>query len=126
MRHAAAGVISATNRLQKLLTAKDKKQCILDMAAANEIDLALIQLLQQNIDGARAAGREDVAGASSPHLYVLKFASSVAHLDASMVTSWLWWTVAATPIAQHLRSPDQRRIPVVQCAELLYVSLTVL
>ena len=62
-----AGVISATNRLQKLLTAKDKKQCILDMAAANEIDLALIQLLQQNIDGARAAGREDVAGAATSH-----------------------------------------------------------
>jgi hypothetical protein len=59
--------MTATSRLQKLLTSKDKKQCILDMAAANEIDLALIQLLQQNIDGATAAGREDVAGVLLPH-----------------------------------------------------------
>lgn len=55
------GIVSATERLKRLLTAPDKKQCILDMAAANEIDVALISLLQQNIDGAEAAGQAQAA-----------------------------------------------------------------
>ncbi|GLI61874.1 hypothetical protein VaNZ11_004384 [Volvox africanus] len=46
---------SATDRLKKLLTSKDKKETILEMAAANEIDQALVDLLQQNIDAAKAA-----------------------------------------------------------------------
>jgi hypothetical protein len=79
--------MSATNRLQKLLTSKDKKQCILNMAAANEIDLALIQLLQQNIDGAKSAGREDVAGmrfiSASPR-------GDTAHCTALVTQPRLW------------------------------------
>jgi hypothetical protein len=43
------------------LTAKDKRQEILNMAAANEIDNALLQLLQQNIDSATAAKQADAA-----------------------------------------------------------------
>jgi hypothetical protein len=34
-------------RMKKLLSSQDKKQCISDMAAANEIDVALIDLLEQ-------------------------------------------------------------------------------
>jgi hypothetical protein len=44
---AVASNISAVERMKKLLTSPDKKQCISDMAAANEIDVALIDLLQQ-------------------------------------------------------------------------------
>lgn len=58
---ARAGILSATDRLKKLLSARDKKEVILEMAAANEIDFALIQLLQQNIDGALAAKQPDAA-----------------------------------------------------------------
>ena len=36
-------------RMTKLLAAKDKKQMILDMAAANEIDQSLMDLLASNI-----------------------------------------------------------------------------
>ena len=32
-----------------------------DMAAANEIDVPLLELLQQNADAARAAGQEEPA-----------------------------------------------------------------
>ncbi|GLC35461.1 hypothetical protein PLESTB_000204700 [Pleodorina starrii] len=46
---------SAADRLKKLLTSRDKKETILEMAAANEIDQALVDLLQQNIDAAKAA-----------------------------------------------------------------------
>eukprot|EP00197_Chlamydomonas_leiostraca_P003004 CAMPEP_0202865636 /NCGR_PEP_ID=MMETSP1391-20130828/6269_1 /ASSEMBLY_ACC=CAM_ASM_000867 /TAXON_ID=1034604 /ORGANISM="Chlamydomonas leiostraca, Strain SAG 11-49" /LENGTH=331 /DNA_ID=CAMNT_0049545499 /DNA_START=9 /DNA_END=1004 /DNA_ORIENTATION=- len=52
---------SAADRMKKLLTAKDKKAMILDMAAANEIDQPLMDLLQQNIDAAKAAEQEDAA-----------------------------------------------------------------
>lgn len=58
---ASAGVEHATARLKRLLTASDKKQTILDMAAANELDAALLQLLQQNIEGASRAGNADAA-----------------------------------------------------------------
>ena len=51
------GVASVIDRMKKLLMAKDKKQMILDMAAANEIDVALVSLLQQNIQTAEAAGQ---------------------------------------------------------------------
>eukprot|EP00195_Chlamydomonas_chlamydogama_P007973 CAMPEP_0202898920 /NCGR_PEP_ID=MMETSP1392-20130828/7306_1 /ASSEMBLY_ACC=CAM_ASM_000868 /TAXON_ID=225041 /ORGANISM="Chlamydomonas chlamydogama, Strain SAG 11-48b" /LENGTH=324 /DNA_ID=CAMNT_0049584987 /DNA_START=91 /DNA_END=1065 /DNA_ORIENTATION=+ len=52
---------SAKDRLTKLLTSKDKKACILDMAAANEIDQPLMDLLQQNIQAAKMAGQEEPA-----------------------------------------------------------------
>ena len=58
---ACAGVEAAAARLKRLLTAADKKQTILDMAAANELDVALLQLLQQNIDGAARAGNGEAA-----------------------------------------------------------------
>lgn len=44
---AVAANISAVERMKKLLSSPDKKQAISDMAAANEIDVALIDLLQQ-------------------------------------------------------------------------------
>jgi hypothetical protein len=56
-----AGVKDATARLKRLLTAKDHRQEILDMAAANQIDTALLQLLQQNIESATAAKQADAA-----------------------------------------------------------------
>lgn len=58
---ATAQVSAAPERMKKLLTAKDKKGTLLEMAGAGEIDQALIDLLQQNIDGARAAGQDDAA-----------------------------------------------------------------
>eukprot|EP00879_Flechtneria_rotunda_P015368 GHRR01016066.1.p1 GENE.GHRR01016066.1~~GHRR01016066.1.p1 ORF type:complete len:190 (+),score=61.71 GHRR01016066.1:669-1238(+) len=53
--------ISAVDRMKKLLSAKDKKAMILEMAEANEIDVALMDLLQQNIDAARMAAQEEPA-----------------------------------------------------------------
>lgn len=58
---AVAKIASASDRMKKLLTAKDKKQMILDMAADNELDQGLVLLLQQNIDAAREAGQEEAA-----------------------------------------------------------------
>lgn len=52
---------SAADRLKKLLSSPDKKQTILDMAAANEIDQGLMDLLQQNIEVAKAADQEKAA-----------------------------------------------------------------
>ncbi|KAG2438871.1 hypothetical protein HYH02_010669 [Chlamydomonas schloesseri] len=52
---AVAATATAAERLKKLLGSKDKKQCILDMAAANEIDVALVDLLAQNIEAAKKA-----------------------------------------------------------------------
>ncbi|CAG9463721.1 unnamed protein product [Pedinophyceae sp. YPF-701] len=49
------------DRMKKLLTAKDKKAMILEMAGNNEIDNALIALLNQNINAARQAGQEEPA-----------------------------------------------------------------
>eukprot|EP00967_Tisochrysis_lutea_P003789 scaffold4494_cov18-Tisochrysis_lutea.AAC.4 len=45
----------AAENLKKLLTSKDKKEMILEMASKNEIDPALMHLLQQNIDAAKDA-----------------------------------------------------------------------
>eukprot|EP00882_Tetradesmus_deserticola_P012797 GHRQ01013562.1.p1 GENE.GHRQ01013562.1~~GHRQ01013562.1.p1 ORF type:complete len:257 (+),score=93.25 GHRQ01013562.1:702-1472(+) len=58
---AVASNISAVERMRTLLSSPDKKQCISDMAAANEIDVALIDLLQQNIEAAKGAGQDDAA-----------------------------------------------------------------
>ncbi|GAX79347.1 hypothetical protein CEUSTIGMA_g6789.t1 [Chlamydomonas eustigma] len=52
---------SAKDRVAKLLSSKDKKEMILEMVAANEIDQSLMDLLQQNIQVARMAGQEDPA-----------------------------------------------------------------
>ena len=41
--------------MKKLLTSKDKKEMILEMASKNEIDQPLMHLLQQNVDAAREA-----------------------------------------------------------------------
>jgi hypothetical protein len=59
---AVTATASAVDRMKKLLSAPDKKAMILAMAEANEIDQALLDLLQQNIDAARMAGQEEAAG----------------------------------------------------------------
>jgi hypothetical protein len=58
---AVAATTTAVDRMKKLLTSPDKKACILAMAEANEIDAALLELLQQNIAAARQAGQEEAA-----------------------------------------------------------------
>ena len=55
----AAALKAPAERLRKLLTAPDKRATLLAMAEANEVDAALIQLLQQNVDAAKGAGNED-------------------------------------------------------------------
>ena len=55
----AAALKAPAERLRKLLTAPDKKATLLAMAEANEVDAALVQLLQQNVDAAKAAGNDD-------------------------------------------------------------------
>jgi hypothetical protein len=54
---ATTSTASAQERLKTLLSSPDKKQCILDMAGENQIDQALCDLLQQNIDAARMANQ---------------------------------------------------------------------
>eukprot|EP00217_Crustomastix_stigmatica_P007547 CAMPEP_0183795142 /NCGR_PEP_ID=MMETSP0803_2-20130417/4252_1 /TAXON_ID=195967 /ORGANISM="Crustomastix stigmata, Strain CCMP3273" /LENGTH=314 /DNA_ID=CAMNT_0026039553 /DNA_START=47 /DNA_END=991 /DNA_ORIENTATION=- len=57
-----AEVLSApADRLRKLLTAQDKKATLLEMVGNNEIDTAFLELLNQNIIGAKAAGNEQAA-----------------------------------------------------------------
>ncbi|KAI8476343.1 MAG: hypothetical protein J3K34DRAFT_401973 [Monoraphidium minutum] len=58
---AVASTSTAVERMKKLLGAKDKKAMIIEMTEANEIDVPLMDLLQQNIDGARMAGQEEAA-----------------------------------------------------------------
>lgn len=53
--------ISAVDRMKKLLSAPDKKAMILEMAEANEIDVALMDLLQSNIEAAKGAGQDKAA-----------------------------------------------------------------
>lgn len=48
-------------RLRKLLQAPDKRKALLDMAAANEIDQPMLDLLKQNITAASASGQEKPA-----------------------------------------------------------------
>lgn len=57
---AASSVAAAPERLKKLLESKDKKATLLEMAGNNEIDQALIDLLDQNIEGAAAAKQDKV------------------------------------------------------------------
>ncbi len=58
---AVAATSSAKDKVKRLLEAQDKKACILEMAENNEIDQALMDLLQQNIDMARQAEMEPQA-----------------------------------------------------------------
>jgi uncharacterized coiled-coil protein SlyX len=58
---AVASTSTAVERMRKLLTSPDKKAMIIEMAEANEIDVPLMDLLQQNIDGAKAANQPDAA-----------------------------------------------------------------
>ncbi|KAK9909063.1 hypothetical protein WJX75_006635 [Coccomyxa subellipsoidea] len=58
---AVQGKVTPLERMKKLLTSKDKKATLLEMAGNNEIDTALLDLLQQNIDGAKAAGQKEPA-----------------------------------------------------------------
>ena len=58
---ATRAVAAAPARLKKLLTSSDKKATLLEMAGAGEIDAALMDLLEQNIAGAEAAGQTEVA-----------------------------------------------------------------
>jgi hypothetical protein len=58
---AAAATAAPVERLKKLLAAKDKKAALLEMAAANEIDQGLMDLLAQNIEGATEAGQTEAA-----------------------------------------------------------------
>ena len=53
-------VSEAPVRLKKLLESQDKKETLREMAANGEIDQSLMDLLEQNIEGAKDAGRDDV------------------------------------------------------------------
>ena len=53
VERAAVQTAAPAERLKKLLAAPDKKDCLLEMAAANEIDAGFFALLDQNIEGAR-------------------------------------------------------------------------
>jgi len=57
----AAALAAPAARMRKLLTAKDKRATLLEMAGANEIDKELIALLDQNAKAAKDAGQEEAA-----------------------------------------------------------------
>lgn len=54
-------VSAAPERLKKLMESPNKKDTLREMASNGEIDQAFMDLLEQNIEGAKEAGREDVA-----------------------------------------------------------------
>jgi hypothetical protein len=58
--NATKEITAAPVRLKKLMESKDKKETLLQMAGDGEIDQALMDLLEQNIEGAKEAGREDI------------------------------------------------------------------
>ena len=57
----AAALAAPAERMRKLLTAKDKRATLLEMASANEIDKELIALLDTNAKAAKSAGQEEAA-----------------------------------------------------------------
>ena len=59
--NATKAVAAAPERFKKLMMATDKKATLLEMAGAGEIDQPLMDLMEQNIEGAKAAGQEDAA-----------------------------------------------------------------
>lgn len=58
--NATKEITAAPIRLKKLMESTDKKETLLQMAGDGEIDQALMDLLEQNIEGAKEAGREDI------------------------------------------------------------------
>lgn len=56
-----AKAAAPADRLRKLLQSPDKRRALLDMAAANEIDQPMLDLLKQNIAAATAGGQEKPA-----------------------------------------------------------------
>jgi hypothetical protein len=59
--NATKAVAAAPERFKKLMMSTDKKATLLDMAGAGEIDQPLMDLMEQNIEGAKAAGQEEAA-----------------------------------------------------------------
>ena len=57
----AASLAAPAERMRKLLTAKDKRAMLNEMAAGNEIDKDLITLLDQNAKAAKDAGQAEAA-----------------------------------------------------------------
>jgi len=57
----AAALAAPAERMRKLLTAKDKRATLLEMAGANEIDKELVALLDTNAKAAKSAGQEEAA-----------------------------------------------------------------
>lgn len=87
---AVGATSTAVERMKKLLTAKDKRATIIEMAEANEIDVPLMDLLQQNIERAREAGQEDAAAfmekvkqAAAKYLLAAAPAAGVAAVPAA-------------------------------------------
>lgn len=58
---ATKAVAAAPERFKKLMMSKDKKATLLEMAGSGEIDQPLMDLMDQNIEGAKAAGQEEAA-----------------------------------------------------------------
>jgi len=58
---AVRATATAADRMRALLEAKDKRAAILALAEANQIDRALVDLLQTSADAAREAGQEGAA-----------------------------------------------------------------
>jgi hypothetical protein len=59
--NATKAVAAAPERFKKLMMSADKKGTLLEMAGAGEIDQPLMDLMDQNIEGAKAAGQEEAA-----------------------------------------------------------------
>jgi hypothetical protein len=59
--NATTALAAAPARLKKLLESKDKKATLLEMAGDGEIDAALMDLIEQNIAGAKAAKQDQAA-----------------------------------------------------------------
>jgi hypothetical protein len=57
----AAALAAPAERMRKLLTSKDKRATLLEMAGANEVDKELIALLDQNAKAAADAGQAEAA-----------------------------------------------------------------
>ena len=59
--NATQALAAAPARFMKLMQSKDKKATLLEMAGEGEIDQALMDLMDQNIAGAKAAGQDEAA-----------------------------------------------------------------
>lgn len=73
-----ATIVAPLDRMKLLLTSKDKRATLLEMAGNNQIDQPLLDLLQQNISAARAGGQEEAAQFMEKiHLATKKFLITV-------------------------------------------------